>query len=106
MLKVYVDTKNNDDAEENKKLPNLNLNEKLKLNLCEKKQHYTQPPPRYSEATLVKRLEELGIGRPSTYASIIKVLQDRNYVEKENKRFIANDRGRVVSIFLIKYGNT
>ena len=59
-------------------------------------QHFTEPPPRYSEASLVKKLEELGIGRPSTYASIIQVLQDRKYVRMDNRRFIPEDRGRVV----------
>tara|TARA_Y100001970_G_C14024626_1_gene745339 strand:- start:307 stop:999 length:693 start_codon:yes stop_codon:yes gene_type:complete len=104
MLKVYksFNEKNKTD-DENIYLPNLNKNSKLILKEVNKKQHFTQPPPRYSEASLVKKLEELGIGRPSTYASIIKVLQDRNYVEVNNKRFTANDRGRVVSIFLIKY---
>jgi DNA topoisomerase I len=63
-------------------------------------QHFTQPPPRYSEASLVKKLEELGIGRPSTYASIIQVLQDRLYVRLDKKRFIPEDRGRVVTAFL------
>ena len=63
-------------------------------------QHFTQPPPRYSEASLVKRLEELGIGRPSTYASIIEVLQDRGYVRLDKRRFIPEDRGRLVVAFL------
>ena len=63
------------------------------------------PPPRYTEASLVKKLEELGIGRPSTYASIIKVLQDRDYVILDKKRFNPHDRGRIVSIFLEKYFN-
>jgi DNA topoisomerase I len=63
-------------------------------------QHFTQPPPRFTEASLVKRLEELGIGRPSTYASIISVLQDRKYVRLESKRFIPEDRGRLVTAFL------
>jgi len=104
MLKVYKElNENKTNEEENKTLPILNEGEKLNLVKTEKKQHYTQPSPRYNEASLVKKLEELGIGRPSTYASIIQVLQDRNYVLKDNKRFIANDRGRVVAIFLIKY---
>ena len=68
-------------------------------------QHYTQPPPRFTDASLVKNLEELGIGRPSTYASIIKVLQDRDYVVLDKKRFNPHDRGRIVSIFLEKYFN-
>src|SRR5581483_10872225 len=66
-------------------------------------QHFTQPPPRYSEASLVKQMEELGIGRPSTYASILSVLQDRNYVRLEKKRFIPEDRGRLVTAFLTSF---
>jgi DNA topoisomerase-1 len=66
-------------------------------------QHFTQPPPRYSEASLVKKLEELGIGRPSTYASIIEVLQTRGYVKLEKRRFIPEDRGRLVTAFLERY---
>src|SRR5690606_25991142 len=63
-------------------------------------QHFTEPPPRFTEATLVKKLEELGIGRPSTYASIIQVLQDRAYVRLDKKRFFPEERGRVVTAFL------
>ncbi len=66
-------------------------------------QHFTQPPPRYSEASLVKKLEELGIGRPSTYASIIQVLQDRNYVRLDKRRFLPEDRGRLVTAFLTSF---
>lgn len=66
-------------------------------------QHFTQPPPRYSEASLVKKLEELGIGRPSTYASIIDVLQDRGYVRLDKRRFIPEDRGRIVTTFLTSF---
>jgi DNA topoisomerase-1 len=66
-------------------------------------QHFTEPPPRYSEATLVKALEEFGIGRPSTYASIISTLRNREYVEMENRRFIPTDVGRVVNRFLTKF---
>jgi DNA topoisomerase-1 len=66
-------------------------------------QHFTQPPPRYSEASLVKKLEELGIGRPSTYAQILTVLQDRGYVKNEKRRFIPEDRGRVLVSFLTEY---
>ena len=66
-------------------------------------QHFTQPPPRYSEASLVKKMEELGIGRPSTYASILSVLQDRNYVKLEKRRFIPEDRGRLVTAFLVSF---
>ena len=67
------------------------------------RQHFTQPPPRYTEATLVKRMEELGIGRPSTYASIVTTIQDREYVRKDKNRLIAEDKGRLVTIFLLKY---
>lgn len=67
------------------------------------RQHFTQPPPRYTEATLVKRMEELGIGRPSTYASIVTTIQDRDYVRKDKNRLIAEDKGRLVTIFLLKY---
>ncbi|MDX1541428.1 MAG: type I DNA topoisomerase, partial [Geminicoccaceae bacterium] len=67
------------------------------------RQHFTEPPPRFSEASLVKRLEELGIGRPSTYASIISVLQDRNYVRLESRRFVPEDRGRLVNAFLVAF---
>ncbi len=66
-------------------------------------QHFTQPPPRFSEASLVKKLEELGIGRPSTYASILQVLQVRQYVKLEKKQFIPETRGRLVSLFLAHY---
>ena len=67
------------------------------------RQHFTQPPPRYTEATLVKRMEELGIGRPSTYASIVTTIQDRDYVRKDKNRLIPEDKGRLVTIFLQKY---
>ena len=107
MLAVYIDV-NDDDKEkndENNNLPNVNENDSINLIKSEKKQHFTLPPPRYTEASLVKKLEELGIGRPSTYASIIKVLQDRDYVILDKKRFVPHDRGRVVSIFLENYFN-
>ena len=65
------------------------------------RQHFTEPPPRYTEASLVRKLEELGIGRPSTYASIISVLQERNYVRLESRRFVPEDRGRLVTAFLV-----
>ncbi|WP_424978047.1 type I DNA topoisomerase [Leisingera sp. S232] len=66
-------------------------------------QHHTQPPPRYTEATLVKRMEELGIGRPSTYASVITTIQDREYVRKEKNRLFPEDKGRIVTIFLLNF---
>ncbi len=66
-------------------------------------QHHTQPPPRYTEATLVKRMEELGIGRPSTYASIVTTIQDREYVRKDKNRLIPEEKGRIVTIFLLNF---
>ncbi|WP_380057115.1 type I DNA topoisomerase [Falsihalocynthiibacter sp. SS001] len=66
-------------------------------------QHFTQPPPRFTEATLVKRMEELGIGRPSTYASVVTTIQDREYVRKEKNRLIPEDKGKIVTVFLTNY---
>jgi DNA topoisomerase-1 len=66
-------------------------------------QHFTEPPPRYSEASLVKKMEELGIGRPSTYASVLTVLRDREYVKMEKNRFIPEDKGRLVTAFLEQF---
>ncbi|HEY7998738.1 MAG TPA: type I DNA topoisomerase [Pseudolabrys sp.] len=88
------------DDEESKRLPAMSENEKLAKEAIEASQHFTEPPPRFSEAALVKRMEELGIGRPSTYASILQVLQDRGYVRIDKKRLIPEDKGRVVVGFL------
>ena len=84
-------------------LPPMAERDPLGLALVNAIQHFTQPPPRYSEASLVKKLEELGIGRPSTYASILSVLQERNYVRQEKRRFIPEDRGRLVTAFLVSF---
>ena len=86
--------------ESSKLLPDLTEDEALTTGTVIPEQHFTQPPPRFTDASLVKRMEELGIGRPSTYASIIQVLQQRNYVIKDKSRFIPEDRGRLVSTFL------
>ena len=86
--------------EEGRRLPQMNVGEALKKIAIDASQHFTEPPPRYSEASLVKRLEELGIGRPSTYASILQVLKDRKYVRGEKGRLIPEDRGRIVTAFL------
>ena len=83
-----------------KLLPDLAKGEALTTGTVTPEQHFTQPPPRFTDASLVKRMEELGIGRSSTYASIIQVLQQRNYVIKDKGRFIPEDRGRLVSTFL------
>src|SRR5579863_3242607 len=92
-----------EDDEDNRRLPPLKERDALDRGEIKPEQHFTQPPPRYSEASLVKKLEELGIGRPSTYASIIQVLQDRNYVRIDKKRFIPEDRGRLVTAFLAEF---
>ncbi len=86
--------------DESKRLPQMSQGEALAKRAIAATQHFTEPPPRYSEASLVKRMEELGIGRPSTYASILQVLKDRNYVRLEKKRLYAEDKGRVVVVFL------
>ena len=91
----------NDDRE--RRLPKLSEQERLERRSVESEQHFTQPPPRYSEASLVKKMEELGIGRPSTYASILQVLQDRDYVRLESRRFYPEDRGRLVTAFLTSF---
>jgi DNA topoisomerase-1 len=95
-----------DDAVEDEQdhiLPSVVEGDRLSLQDVTSAQHFTEPPPRYSEATLVKALEEFGIGRPSTYASIISTLRNREYVEMENRRFIPTDVGRVVNRFLTEY---
>ncbi|TVO76958.1 type I DNA topoisomerase [Sedimenticola selenatireducens] len=97
-----VDDAKKDDGDE-KLLPPLKEGEQITLSKIRPEQHFTEPPPRYSEASLVKALEEHGIGRPSTYASIISTLQDREYVQLEKKRFYPTDVGRVVNKFLTQY---
>jgi DNA topoisomerase-1 len=98
-LAVYQD----DEEEEESKLPALTEGETLPADKLYGEQHFTQPPPRYTEASLVKALEEYGIGRPSTYASIISTLQDREYVVLEKKRFQPTDVGRLVNCFLTRH---
>jgi len=90
-----------DENEDEKILPDVNKEEVLANDFIDE-QHFTQPPPRYSEASLVKKLEELGIGRPSTYASIISVISNRGYADVINKRFFPTDRGKLLSAFLEK----
>jgi len=89
-----------DADDEDKLLPDVTEGEAMARKAVRPNQHFTQPPPRYSEASLVKKMEELGIGRPSTYASILSVLQERDYVKLDQRRFIPEDRGRVVTAFL------
>jgi len=90
-----------DENEDEKIIPDVNKDD-VSINKFIDEQHFTQPPPRYSEASLVKKLEELGIGRPSTYASIISVISNRGYAEVVNKRFFPSDRGKLLSAFLEK----
>ncbi|MBJ26288.1 MAG: DNA topoisomerase I [Alphaproteobacteria bacterium] len=101
-LALYQEGKDEtqDDEEISTQLPILKVGDSIKLVSVLSNQHFTEPPPRFSEASLVKELENLGIGRPSTYASIISVLQDRNYVRLENRRFFPEDRGRILITFL------
>ncbi|MBK1655610.1 type I DNA topoisomerase [Allochromatium vinosum] len=105
-MRVYLegrdDAKGADD-DEDRMLPEMKVGELVDLLAIRPEQHFTEPPPRYSEATLVKALEEFGIGRPSTYASIISTLQDREYVILDKKRFVPTDVGRVVNRFLTDY---
>lgn len=112
--KVYredLDDETDDEGKQN--LPELKEQESLDLLEVKPNQHFTEPPPRYSEASLVKKMEELGIGRPSTYAAIISVIQDRGYVKLDRKRFFPEERGRIVTTFLkeffakyVEYGYT
>ena len=88
------------DDEESGRLPEMSAGERLQKRKIDASQHFTEPPPRYSEASLVKRMEELGIGRPSTYASILQVLKDRGYVRIDKKRLVPEDKGRVLTAFL------
>ena len=100
-LKLYQESRDDaDDEKGDRILPAVSENDRLDTGEIKPEQHFTKPPPRFTEASLVKRLEELGIGRPSTYASILNVLQERNYVRLESRRFIPEDRGRVVTAFL------
>ena len=98
-------TESSDEDNSGRILPPMTEGEGLKQEEVRPIQHFTQPPPRFSEASLVKAMEELGIGRPSTYSSIIQVLQERDYVRLEQRRFIPEDRGRVVTAFLENFFN-
>ncbi|HTS39541.1 MAG TPA: type I DNA topoisomerase [Xanthobacteraceae bacterium] len=101
-LKLYHEDLDDpaEDDDESRRLPAMAQGEKLDRKSIEANQHFTEPPPRYSEASLVKRMEELGIGRPSTYASILQVLKDRGYVRIDKKRLVPEDKGRVLTAFL------
>jgi DNA topoisomerase-1 len=102
-----------EDDEDSRELPPLAVGDTPKLEEALIEQHFTQPPPRYTEASLIKKMEEIGIGRPSTYAATVSVLQDRNYIRLEKRAIVPEDRGRIVTAFLenfftklVEYGFT
>ncbi len=99
-LALYQEGRDDEEDEESGRLPAMAAGEPLTKERIEASQHFTEPPPRFTEATLVKRMEELGIGRPSTYASTLAVLRDRAYVRLEKKRLFPEDKGRLVTAFL------
>ncbi|MDC9826104.1 type I DNA topoisomerase [Devosia sp. ZB163] len=96
---------NAEEDEDSRELPPLNVGDRPKLEEALIEQHFTQPPPRYTEASLIKKMEEIGIGRPSTYAATVTVLQDRNYVRVEKRALVPEDRGRIVTAFLESFFN-
>ncbi len=105
-LKLYEEGRDepaDDKDDDAKRLPRVAKGERLERKDVRPDQHFTEPPPRFSEATLVKRLEELGIGRPSTYAQTLSVLQEREYARIEKRRFVPEDKGRLVTAFLISF---
>jgi DNA topoisomerase I len=102
-LALYEEGRDDEGDEDSKRLPMLREGDAPAKKSVEAEQHFTQPPPRYSEASLVKKMEELGIGRPSTYASILQVLKDRDYVRLDKNRFFPNESGRLVTAFLERF---
>jgi DNA topoisomerase-1 len=102
VYKEGKDQKDEEDAEESARLPQVSEGEVLKLKSIEPEQHFTEPPPRFTEATLVKELESDGVGRPSTYASILSTIQEREYVKKEGGRFYPTELGTVVTDLLVE----
>ncbi|MFW5748715.1 MAG: type I DNA topoisomerase [Chloroflexota bacterium] len=105
-LAIYEETRDEDvppDEDEGRILPDMTANELLLLLQLLPEQHFTQPPPRYTEASLVRALEEYGIGRPSTYAPTMAVIQDRDYVEKQDKRLVPTETGKIVNDLLVQY---
>ena len=102
-LAVYEEGKDDDGDEDSARLPAVKEDAPVQVLAVRSDQHFTEPPPRYSEASLVKKLEELGIGRPSTYASILTVLRERDYVRMDKNRFIPEDKGRLVTAFLEQF---
>ena len=104
--KIYTEDKDDDKGDETQNnIPIVKENEEVFITDCNSSQHFTEPPPRYTEASLVKKLEDLGIGRPSTYASIVSVIKDKGYVKYEKRRFEPETKGRIVTAFLNGYFN-
>ncbi|MGO4406476.1 type I DNA topoisomerase [Bosea sp. RAF48] len=99
-LTLYQESRDDEEDEDSKKLPAMKAGDKLEKRAIAADQHFTEPPPRFSEASLVKRMEELGIGRPSTYAATLSTLRDREYVRIEKKRLVPEDKGMLVTSFL------
>ncbi|MFO7308468.1 MAG: type I DNA topoisomerase [Pseudomonadota bacterium] len=99
-LKLYQEGRDDEEDEENRRLPPMKAGDILEKREIRATQHFTEPPPRYTEASLVKRMEELGIGRPSTYAAVLAVLKERGYVAIDKKRLVPEDKGRIVTAFL------
>ena len=102
-LAVYEEGRDDADDEEGGRLPQVREGAETRVIASRADQHFTEPPPRYSEASLVKKMEELGIGRPSTYASILERLRDRSYVRMDKNRFVPEDQGRLVTVFLEEF---
>ncbi|MFD1950210.1 type I DNA topoisomerase [Sphingomonas arantia] len=102
-LALYEEGRDDEADEESRRLPRMHEGDGPARKSVDSEQHFTQPPPRYSEASLVKKMEELGIGRPSTYASVLQVLKDRDYVTVEKNRFTPNESGRLVTAFLERF---
>jgi DNA topoisomerase-1 len=102
-LTLYQEGKDDESDEDGSRLPKVKEGESARVENVLPSQHFTEPPPRYSEASLVRKLEELGIGRPSTYATILSTLRDRTYVRLDRGRFIPDDKGRLVTVFLEQY---
>jgi DNA topoisomerase-1 len=102
-MAVYEEGRDDPEDEESARLPQVRQGAEAKVHKASADQHFTEPPPRYTEASLVKKMEELGIGRPSTYASILGVLRDRDYVHMDKNRFVPSDKGRLVTAFLEEF---
>jgi DNA topoisomerase I len=112
-LKVYHEDLDDEEDEDSRRLPAMARGDGIGVRKVSAEQHFTEPPPRFSEASIIKKLEELGIGRPSTYVSVLSTIRDRGYVRLDKKRFIPEDKGRVVTAFLesffskyVEYGFT